>query len=886
METEQHMRMKLACGVAFAALMIPAAAFAQSTGTIDAETKDVVVTGTRTTDVGGIQAPDTSKTRQVLTDRLIQRQTPGQSIDETINLIPGVSFQNNDPYGSSGGTLTIRGFDASRISQTFDGIPLNDTGNYAIYSNQQLDPELINQVTVNLGTTDIDSPTASATGSTVNYTMRLPTDDFHVRAEGSAGEYNMFRMFGSVDTGIFTPFGTKALVAASHEENENPFNHASRTDKYQFNSRIYQPLGSNGDFISLAGQYNRNRNSNFSSIPLRTDTTVITPVKGNTITTAPRVVGSTSSNRFPLSRDEREYDLGSCSTDAPQAGVADVPTSCGTVYDYSYNPSNTWNVRGQSRFTLADGLILTVEPSYQDTKANGGNGAVKGNEGYYSKAAAGGNPATGNLTGYIGGNPYFGGVDLNGDGDVIDSSTVSATGALTNTTQGVELYAPSHTATHRWIVLSSLLWDINPDQSFRVSYTYDHGHHRQTGEVATLHTNGFTTQYFPIDDPLLDANGNPMEKRNRLSFAVLNQIAGEYRGSFFDDRLVVDAGLTGKFFKRSLHQYCVTEAGGSGYVDCFAEDADQTAFLAANPTFTPPEHRTFHYSKVVPQAGFTYKIEGPFSLFGNYSKNIQVPGTDNLYNSFGFAEGTDAAKPNPETTDNFDGGLRYKSGKVQAEIAPWYTIYKNRLASAYNPDLDVTIYRNLGTVHKYGVDGNIAYQPIKPLTLYAFGSYLKSKILDNVQTGGTDADPIYAMTAGRRESGFPTYTFGGRAEVNVGPVEFGVQAKRTGPRYTNDQNLPVTQSYTLLNADGTKANTVSYQVYGAKTPAYNVVDLDARISMGWAGMGDATYLQLNVTNLFDKLYVAGFGGNLSTTSVPYAYIGAPRAVSGTINFAF
>ncbi|MEI9926858.1 MAG: TonB-dependent receptor plug domain-containing protein [Sphingomonas sp.] len=34
------------------------------------------------------------------------------------------------PFGSAGGTLTIRGFDSSRISLTFDGIPLNDTGNY------------------------------------------------------------------------------------------------------------------------------------------------------------------------------------------------------------------------------------------------------------------------------------------------------------------------------------------------------------------------------------------------------------------------------------------------------------------------------------------------------------------------------------------------------------------------------------------------------------------------------------------------------------------------------------------------------------------------------------------------------------------------------------
>src|SRR3546814_100879 len=109
---------------------------------------------------------------------------PGQTILDTINLVPGVVFTNNDAYGSSGGQLSIRGFSEDRISLTFDGVPLNDSGNYAIYSNQQLDPGLIEQVNVNLGTTDVDSPTAAATGSTVNYRTMVPTEDFGVKVSG------------------------------------------------------------------------------------------------------------------------------------------------------------------------------------------------------------------------------------------------------------------------------------------------------------------------------------------------------------------------------------------------------------------------------------------------------------------------------------------------------------------------------------------------------------------------------------------------------------------------------------------------------------------------------------------------------------------------------
>jgi iron complex outermembrane receptor protein len=827
------------------ALIAVAPSFAQSTGSQEFDQQIVVTGGKAIKDIQGVSLPETPKARYVLTQEFIKNQRAGQSIDDLINMIPGVSFQNNDAYGNSGGTLNIHGFDASRISQTFDGIPLNDTGNYAIYSQQQLDSELIDQVNVSLGSTDIDSPTASATGSTVNYTTRNPTEDFHVRLAGSFGEYAYLRMFGVVDTGVFTPFGTRAFVSASHAENRNPFNHASKVDKYQYNGKVYQPIGSNGDFISVAANYNIGRNNNFSSIPLRYD--------------ANRTVGPSSTlNRFPLTRDEREYNLGSCQTAAARPGVADAPNTCGTLYDYSFNPGHTGSIRANSRFTLADGLVLTVDPSFQIVHANGGNSAVQGYEYGYTRTAGNGLSAiTTPLTGYIGGKPYFGGVDLNGDGDTKDS---------------VELYAPSLTRTHRWVILTSLRYDVTPTQTVRVSYTFDHGRHRQTGEVGYLGKNGYSLSLFPSDNPIRDVNGNVMEKRNRLSYAILNQVSGEYRGQFFDSKLTVNAGVRAPFFKRDLTNNCVSESGGNGFVDCLSTAADTAAFLKANPTYVGPMHRVLNYNKVLPSAGLVYNFVPHFSLFASYDKGLQVPGTDSLYNAFALSASNPASKPKPETTDNLNGGVRYKSNKVQAELSGWYTFYQNRLASSYDPDLNITIYRNLGTVHKYGVDGSVSYQPIPQVTLYGFGSYLKSKILGNVQTGITNGVPVYAQTAGKRESGAPTYTLGARAQGNLGALELGAQVKRTGPRYINDQNLPVVVS--------------GVQVYGAKTPAYTLVDLDARISLAALGMNDRTYVQLSVTNLFDKLFVGGFSSNTSNSNVPNAYIGAPRTISGTINFGF
>ncbi len=55
--------------------------------------------------------------------------------------------------------------------------------------------------------------------------------------------------------------------------NDNPFNNYGKVDKQQYNAKIYQPIGTSGDFVSIAGHYNQNRNNFFGSSPLRQDTT-------------------------------------------------------------------------------------------------------------------------------------------------------------------------------------------------------------------------------------------------------------------------------------------------------------------------------------------------------------------------------------------------------------------------------------------------------------------------------------------------------------------------------------------------------------------------------------------------------------------------------------
>lgn len=881
-------------------------AVAQSTGSIDFD-QQIIVTGTRSgvEAVAGISAPDTTKAKAILTQENIIRQNPGQTVLDTINQVPGVSFQNNDAYGSSGGTLNIRGFSQTRVSLTFDGLPLNDSGNYEIYSGQQVDPEIIEQVNVNLGTTDVDSPTASAAGGTVNLRTKTPDRDFGVNVSASLGEFAFYRVHAKIETGDLTASGLRAYVAGSKTENENPFNNYGKVNKQQINAKIYQPLSGN-DFVSISGHYNVNRNNFFGSLPLRLD--------------VGRVVGSGSGNRYPANGNERKYLINfPCTISAAVAGVEEPANSCGTEFDRRYNPSNTGNIRISSRITLSDSLVLTVDPSFQWVKANGG-GTTNGFEGLRDINPAGGTanvvacrtaPISATNTcvaGYFGGAPYFG-RDVNGDGDALD---------------GVAVLTPSQTTTRRFGVIANLRWDINDQHTMRLAYTLDHARHRQTGEVTKLLGDGEPVNVFAPGVAEKDVNSAILQKRDRLSFAILQQVALEYRGEFMDERLTVNAGARLPFFKRDLTQNCFTSSA-SGFVECFGgNSALVTQALALNPYtatvnangtvsvrgWAAPQQRVLNYRKLLPNVGLVFDVADNVSIFGNFSQGISVPATDSLYNAFFFPLNIEGTQPKPETTDNFDLGVRYRSGTIQAQFTGFYNKFQNRLASAFDPELNQTVFRNLGDVKKYGIDGSIAYQPIPELTFYVFGSLIKSEIRDDLVVGrNSDGTPVFAPTAGKREAGAPKSTFGFTARAKVGVFELGVTAKHTGERFVFDTNeATFTGSLIAPGAKACSSATVCVapttatsrtQVYGATAPGYWLVNLDARLDLGKWGLPEKTYLQLNVYNLFDQFYVGGFGGNLNQTqnfaaatgvstygNPGFVQIGAPRTVSATFSVSF
>ena len=192
---------------------------------------------------------------------------------------------------------------------------------------------------------------------------------------------------------------------------------------------------------------------------------------------------------------------------------------------------------------LADNLVLTVDPSFQYVKANGGSSAITARK---ARLRAG-------YARLYRRQLYFG-EDLNGDGDTLDT---------------VELYAPSQTVTHRYTLTSSLRWDIQRARSVRLSYAHDYGRHRQTGEVGYLLPTATPRTPFPINDPIPAGNGDASSRSATASRSPSwIRFRPNIAASSSTTRWSSMPACRAPFFKRELTNYCFTSSAAAGYVDC------------------------------------------------------------------------------------------------------------------------------------------------------------------------------------------------------------------------------------------------------------------------------------------------------------------------------
>jgi iron complex outermembrane recepter protein len=875
-------------------LMLGGPAFAQSTGTQAVEgIESVTVTGEH--EITGIMKPITvPKERSTISQDFINTQPAGQSIFDMLNKVPGYNFTNNDPYGNSGGDVRIHGFDGNHISFTWDGMPLNDTGNYAIFTNQVADSEVIGSASVNQGTTDVDSPTAAATGGVVSIVTSRPKDDWGAMMDTSFGSNNYKREFLRLDTGEFGPWNTTGFVSGSYTIYDK-FKGPGFLQKKQFNAVLYQDMGDLG-WIQLAMHWNSNRNNFYNNPTFYPTVSTLAPTATagvfNGVTPFPLISGGPGAPTLAYSPTGSftgtgltnnslgfglQFDEAPTCTRAPGVtGTAQNDAQCSSYYRVRINPSDTGNIRLSSLFHLNDELSLTVDPSIQYVLANGGG---------YTSVSETDPRLAGSLY------PKVTGRDLNGDGDSLDT---------------IGVYSPSNTNTIRYGLNTSLVWRVDPDNTVQLAYTGDFGFHRQTGQYGLLDATGRPFDPFGgYRDPnarVLSVDGVPLRSRDRRSHAFLNQVALAYEGNFWEDMVHVSAGVRSPFMTRDLNQLCYQQVTGTsnvGFPTCTSNSP--TSAPASNGTVTlpqapgssaavlgslyvPPAQKTVNFNRILPNAGFTFSPFGPMHQFyADYAAGLAAPRTDNLYNGGNNGKcvtATGASNPaapgcvyssfstvNPETSTNYDIGYRYVSDMVTASITAYNTQFKNRIVTSFDQEQGISIDRNIGSVNVDGVDAEANVALTQDLSVYTSASYTKSRVSDGplaIILVGAGGAPI--NLAGKTLVETPDWTFSQRYEYKLAGFTFGFGGKYVGSRFATDNN-------------------------DYKVPSYFTADADISYDLGNIGWHDS-YLKVNGYNLFNEKYLGSISSkpcfiptlpsSSSCGSLPTFVVGSPQTFQLTL----
>jgi iron complex outermembrane receptor protein len=353
-------------------------------------------------------------------------------------------------------------------------------------------------------------------------------------------------------------------------------------------------------------------------------------------------------------------------------------------------------------------------------------------------------------------------------------------------------------------------------------------------------------------------------------------VAAEYVGHFLDNAVEVRAGVRSPWFKRELNQFCYSQNNSSNVL-CTTQPVATTlangnvTFAGNSNQYIAPYSAEKDYHKVLPNVGVSYRFLEDHSVYFSFAQGISAPRTDDLYTVSRAQDGS-LINPivKPETTDTYEAGYRFTRSNVQATLAIYESKFQNRIATSFDPDLGISIARNIGDVDVKGVDAGVAWGILDNLTYIGNVSYVDAEVQsDVVQANG------FLPTKGKKLVETPDWQWFQRLEWSpIQPLTLGIQGKWVGKRYSTDVN-------------------------DEQTPDYQVWDLDARWMLPEINGKQRTYIQLNVTNLFDEKYLgsitsqtnaqaikAANGAVISPATAPRYALGAPRTFQFTIHTEF
>ncbi len=246
-----------------------------------------------------------------------------------------------------------------------------------------------------------------------------------------------------------------------------------------------------------------------------------------------------------------------------------------------------------------------------------------------------------------------------------------------------------------------------------------------------------------------------------------------------------------------------------------------------------------------PSLGFEFRPSEPVMIYFNWSRGFKS-GTAEI-----GSRRTSAAQVtpfvNPEKVEAFEGGLKYKAGTLQANLAVFYQKLKDAQFQRTFPipvaPFFASALENAAQSRAYGAELELRWRPVRGFTVDASVAYLDSKF-----TKFFSKDPLNAALFGPGGSSVPDTNLSGNTTRMSPKWSFNVH-----PAYKLD--MGDSGSLTLAGnlAYRSKQYHTEFNDNRMSSAAYAMVDANIM----WKDASDRYSINLWVKNLTDKLVWSG-----------------------------
>lgn len=786
-----------------------------ATGTTDVG--KIAVEGTEGPGATGLIQPESSpKARSSVEKAYIETKSPTENPFQTLSLLPGVATNSTDSSGLFGGSIRVRGFNSDQLGFTVAGVPVNDSGNFAVFPQEYTDSENLCSVFLTQGSADTEAPHTGASGGNIGLTLCDPKDDFGVKVAQTAGSLKLTRTYAKIETGLVGGIW-KSYVSYSRALIDK-FKGDGRADRHHVDFVSTVDLGK-GSKITGSFLYNRALNNN-----IRTLTRAQIDSRGRALD-----FGTIAPRHLAPGAGRQNENVGQDVTTGTPGGL---PPNGDLYAPFNLNPFRNYIASVNAGFQITPELRFTFIPYLWHGFGTGGGQLTSLNE------TSGANQQ-GRGTG-----------DLNGDGDAVDTILIYRSNVTTTYRPGVTFQFNYQLANHALVL----------------GYWTEKARHRQTApgqQILSSDPNDplladrVVDRY--LDTPsawIRNVDGSINNTRDQLTRSTGKSLYVSDTSTYFDDRLTVVVGFRHSGQNRDFNNFA--NIGAAGAFNGFGDYRIQTTAI-----------------ENLPSLGITYQINDNHQVFANGARSFRVPSNfifQNLATGGTFANGVYTnfrvldRNLQAETANNFDLGYRFSSEKLTGSATVFYSLFQDRLASAFDQEEQRITDINVGGSKTYGAELEAGWNFYKGFTAYASTSYTLSKIDSDLQTGPT----TFEQTGGKQYPDTPNWL--GALNIQYAFQSFYIfaEGKYTGRRQATLVNDQSVAGYAVMNLGA-----------GYTFPSF-----------GWLKTTKLQAVVNNATNQEYEYLNAGSGGGFTTRSQgagstqPNYFIGAPVSFAVTLSTEF